>query len=105
MTLPEVPEGHHLIAVPGPDGPVPKVVKTLYRAGLYVVQHDTGTYSITHTPSGLSVGPHGYRRELAVKIADHMHREAGDAGADLSFGEKPSGDVLARMAAAFAPWT
>ena len=56
-------------------------------------------FSVTHKPSGLSLGRHSERK--AKNLADHMHEHAGDAGGSAKFGKNPSRAESGRMHEAY----
>ncbi len=62
-----------------------RAVPTLTRAGVYAVSRDHDCYIVSHTLTGTPVGD-ARTVQGARALAEHFHRVAPDAGADLRFG-------------------
>lgn len=94
-----VPEGHVRIAMGGGKS---KDVKSEHTAGLYHVHGtDEGTFKVTHGPSGMGAKT-AKSKEEAVAFANHMHENAGDAGADTPHGKVPEKSHMNKIAQAAA---
>lgn len=64
-------------------------VDTVAEHGHYAVHHvGAGVHAITHKPSGMKVSSQP-NKAIAIKMARHMHKEAGDALGDLGLGQQP----------------
>ena len=99
------PAGHH--AVVGSDDP--KHVPTAARAGVYAAGPDRTfghRYSVTHLPTGMSVGRHVGSKAAAKALVKRLHERAPNAGADARWGEgnSVSTEALEQIQGAMKDW-